>query len=42
MDLFGVVRAFDVIFVASMRLVGCGDVAVLGLGVFPRFRSFLG
>jgi len=29
-DLFGVVRALDVIFAASMRLVGCGDVVVLG------------
>ena len=38
-DLFGVVRAFDVIFVASMRLVGCGDVVVLGHGMFPLFDS---
>ena len=38
-DLFGVVRALDVNFVASMRLVGCGDVVVLGHGVFPLFSS---
>jgi hypothetical protein len=38
-DFFGVVRAFEVIFVASMRLVGRGDVVVLGHSVFPLFCS---
>jgi hypothetical protein len=32
-------RAFAVIFVASMRLVGCGDIVMLGHRVFPLFGS---
>jgi hypothetical protein len=36
------VRALEVIFVASMRLVGCGDVVVLGHRVFPPFGSLRG
>jgi hypothetical protein len=38
-DLFGVMRAFVVIFVTGMRLVDCGDVVMLGHGVFPFFGS---
>jgi hypothetical protein len=37
-DLFGVVRTFDVIFVASMGLVGLRGVLVLSHPVFPLFE----
>jgi hypothetical protein len=36
-DLFGVMRTFGVLFVASVGFVGFGGVVVLGHGVLPLF-----